>query len=87
LKVPGKAGVPLMVIVLDDHPAVTPAGNPVGAPIPVAPVVVCVTGVIKLLTHVVGDAEATPAVLVVMTDNVAPVELVKHPVVARTTHR
>ena len=29
-----------MVIVFDAHAAVTPAGNPVAAPMPVAPVVV-----------------------------------------------
>ena len=31
-----------MVIVFEAQTAVTPAGKPVGAPIPVAPVVVCV---------------------------------------------
>ena len=40
MKVPDSVGVPLMVIVFDEKTAVTPFGNPVGEPIPVAPVVV-----------------------------------------------
>ena len=40
MKVPKAVGVPLMVISFADHDAVTPAGNPVAVPIPVAPVVV-----------------------------------------------
>jgi hypothetical protein len=40
--VPAAVGVPLIVIVLLAHDAVTPAGNPVAVPIPVAPVVVWV---------------------------------------------
>ena len=47
--------------------AVTPAGNPVAAPIPVAPVVVIVTGVNAVLIHSVGDEDATPAVLIPVT--------------------
>lgn len=39
MKVPEAVGVPLIVIVLADHEALTPAGNPVAVPIPVAPVV------------------------------------------------
>ena len=39
---PAAVGVPLIVIVLLAHAAVTPAGNPVAVPIPVAPVVVWV---------------------------------------------
>ena len=34
--------MPLMVMVLLDHEAFTPAGKPLAVPIPVAPVVVCV---------------------------------------------
>ena len=37
--VPGEVGVPEIVIVLDAQEAVTPEGNPVAVPIPVAPVV------------------------------------------------
>ena len=43
-----------MVIVLAAHAAVTPAGKPNGAPIPVAPVVVCVMLVKAVLIHTVG---------------------------------
>ena len=56
-------GVPLIVIVLAAQAAVTPAGNPVAVPIPVAPVVVCVIGVRAVLIHNVGVEEAVPTVL------------------------
>ena len=56
-----------MVIRLAAHAAVTPAGNPVGAPMPVAPVVVCVMFVIRVLIHSVGVDEGAPAVLVSIT--------------------
>ena len=52
-----------MVIVLDAKEAVTPAGNPVAVPIPVAPVVAWVMFVNAVLIHKVGDEEAAPAVL------------------------
>ena len=52
-----------MVIVLDAKAAVTPAGNPVVVPIPVAPVVAWVMFVNAVLIHKVGDEEAAPAVL------------------------
>ena len=42
MNVPDTVGVPLIVMVFDVHDAVTPDGKPVGVPIPVAPVVVCV---------------------------------------------
>ena len=63
MKVPLAVGVPLIVIVLLAQAAVTPAGSPVGDPIPVAPVVVCVIFVSAVLIHTVGVDEATPAVL------------------------
>ncbi len=63
MKVPEAVGVPEMVIVLEDHAAVTPAGNPVAVPIPVAPVVVCVMLVNAVLIHSVGVLDAVPAVL------------------------
>ena len=47
-----------MVIVFDAHDAVTPAGNPVAAPMPVAPVVVCVMAVSGLLMQSEGVEEA-----------------------------
>ena len=57
--------MPLMVIVLDAHEAVTPAGNPIGVPMPVAPVVVCViTGLKAVLMHSVGVEDAADTVVV-----------------------
>ena len=63
MKVPVADGVPVIVMVFDAQLAVTPAGKPVAVPIPVAPVVVCVTSVIAVLTQTEGDEEAAPAVL------------------------
>jgi hypothetical protein len=42
LNVPETVGVPLMVMVLLAHKAVTPLGKPVGVPIPVVPMVLWV---------------------------------------------
>ena len=63
MKVPLCVGIPLIVTVLEAQAAVTPAGRPVGVPIPVAPVVVCVIAVKAVLMHRVGVEEAVPAVL------------------------
>ena len=52
-----------MVIVLLAHTALTPAGNPVAVPMPVAPVVVCVRFVNAVLRQIVGVLDAAPAVL------------------------
>ena len=52
-----------MVIVLDAHAAVTPAGKPVAVPIPVAPVVVWVILVKAVLILKVGLELAAEAVL------------------------
>jgi hypothetical protein len=56
-------GVPLIVIVFDAQEAVTPAGNPVAVPMPVAPVVAIVMFVRAVLIHNVGVEEGVPAVL------------------------
>ena len=56
-----------MVIVLVAHAAVTPAGKFVGLPMPVAPVVAMVIGVIAVLIHTVGEDEGVPAVLLAVT--------------------
>jgi hypothetical protein len=56
-----------MVIVFAAHDAVTPAGKPTAAPIPVAPVVVCVIAVSGVLIQSVGVDEAALTVLLVMT--------------------
>ena len=56
-----------MVMVLEDQTALTPAGNPVGVPIPVAPVVLWVIFVSNVLIHNIGDEDPTPAVLTAVT--------------------
>ncbi len=56
-------GVPLRVITSEAQAALTPDGNPVAVPIPVAPVVACVIFVNAVLIHKVGVLEAAPAVL------------------------
>ena len=64
---PAAVGVPLIVIVLDAQVAVTPAGMPLGVPMPVAPVVVCVIAVRAVLMQSVGVEEAAPTVLSCVT--------------------
>ncbi len=60
MKVPDAVGVPLIVITLAAQLAVTPDGKPVAAPIPVAPVVVCVMFVKTVLMHKVCVELAAP---------------------------
>ena len=67
MKVPEAVGVPLIVMVLAAHAAVTPAGNPTAAPIPVAPVVAWVMLVNTVLIHKVGVEEGAPAVFAGVT--------------------
>ena len=67
MKVPDAVGVPLIVIVLLAHAAVTPVGKPVAVPIPVAPVVVCVIAVSAVLIHTVGELDAALTVLAGVT--------------------
>ena len=56
--------MPLIVIELPDQAAVTPAGNPVGVPMPVALVVeIVIDGVKAIFTVNVGLVEGMPAVL------------------------
>ena len=50
-------------MVLLAHDAVTPVGNPVAVPMPVARIVVCVIAVSAVLIHKVGVDDAAPAVL------------------------
>jgi len=70
-----------MVITLDDHLALTPAGRPF-APvipslaIPVAPVVLCVTLAIAVLTQPNGLIEPTDAVLLGVMDIVKLAQVV-----------
>ena len=52
-----------MVITLEAHAAVTPAGRPIGAPIPVACKVAWVIAVNGVFIHKVGLDDAAPAVI------------------------
>ena len=54
-------------MVFDPKDAVTPAGKPAAAPMPVAPVVACVILVNAVLIHKVGVEEAAPTVLAAVT--------------------
>ena len=63
LNEPLAVGVPLIVIVLFNQDALTPAGKFVGAPIPVAPVVLWLILVNALLEQTVGLELAADAVL------------------------
>ena len=67
-------GVPLIVIVFATQVAVTPDGNPVTVPIPVAPVVVCVMFVSGVLMHKLGVEDAGVTVLE-LTTVIVPVAL------------
>ena len=55
------------MIVFPAHDAVTPAGKPTAAPMPVAPVVVCVIAVSGVLIQSVGVDEAALTVLDAIT--------------------
>ena len=68
-----------MVIVFDAHDAVTPAGKPVAAPMPVALVVVCVMAVSGVLIHNVGVEEAAVTVMLAVTVIVPVALTVPHP--------
>jgi len=86
LKVPDAVGVPLIVMVLDAHEALTPAGNPVGVPMPVAPVVVCVIAVRAVLIQSVGVEEAALTVLFGVTVMVPVAVTVPQPPVNVTVY-
>ena len=79
---PAAVGVPLIVIVLAAHAAVTPAGRPVAAPIPVASVVACVIGVRAVLIQSVGVDDAAPTVMFAVTVIVPVAFTVPHPPVS-----
>ena len=70
MKVPDAVGVPLIVITLLAQTAVTPAGNPVAVPMPVAPVVAIVIFVKTVFTVSVGLDDAVPAVFGVHAETV-----------------
>ena len=67
-----------MVITSEAHAALTPAGNPVAVPMPVAPVVACVILVNAVLIQSVGVLDAAPAVLFGVTV-IVPVALTEEP--------
>lgn len=67
-------------MVLLAQAAVTPAGSPVGVPMPVAPVVACVMAVSGVLMHQVGMEEAAPAVLFGVTVMVPVAFMLPQPV-------
>ena len=64
-----------MVMVLEDHAAVTPEGRPVAVPIPVALTVVWVIAVKTVLIHKVGVDEAAVTVFAAVTV-IVPVALI-----------
>ena len=71
-----------MRIVSELNVALTPEGKPVGVPIPVAPVVVCVMVVMALLIQMVGVDEATLVVLSGLTVIVPVADTVPQPPVS-----
>jgi hypothetical protein len=79
LKVPAAVGVPEILIVSVAQEAVTPTGRPVGVPIPVALVVVCVITVSGVLMQRVGVEEAAEAVLASTTVMVPVAFTLPHP--------
>ena len=68
-----------MVMVLPAKEALTPAGKPVGVPMPVAPVVVKVIGVSAVFTQSVGEEEAALTVLAGVTVIVPVAFTLPHP--------
>jgi hypothetical protein len=82
LNVPDTVGVPLIVMVFEANAAVTPAGNPVAVPIPVAPVVAWVISVNTVLIHNVGVVLAALAVLFGVTVIVPVAFTAPHPPVS-----
>ena len=70
MKVPDAVGVPLIVITLLAQTAVTPAGNPVAVPMPVAPVVVIVIDGVKAVFTISVIGDAVPAVFGVHAETV-----------------
>jgi hypothetical protein len=79
---PLTVGVPLIVMVFEAQLAVTPVGNPLTDPIPVAPVVVCVIFVKVVFKHKVGVEEAVVTELFVVTVMVPVAFTVPHPPVS-----
>ena len=70
-----------MVITFAAQAALTPAGRPVAAPMPVAPVVVWVMLVNTVLMQSVGVEDAALTVFIAVTVTVIAVEPLTHPLV------
>jgi hypothetical protein len=68
-----------MRMVSELNVALTPAGKPVGVPMPVAPVVVCVMVVRALLIQMVGVLDAALVVLSGVTVIVPVAFILPHP--------
>ena len=68
-----------MVIVLEAHSAITPAGRPVAVPMPVAPVVTCVIFVNLVFTQMEGVEEATDTVFLGVTVIIPSAFTFSHP--------
>jgi hypothetical protein len=73
-------------MVLAAHDALTPAGNPVEVPIPVAPVVVCVIAVNAVFMQSVGVEDAALTVLFGVTEIVPVAVTVPQPPVKVTVY-
>ena len=71
--------MPLIVIVLPAQEAVTPAGNPVATPIPVAPVVLWIILVRAVLIQGAGAGDPALTVLAGVTVIVPVALTVPHP--------
>ena len=54
-------------MVFDTQLAITPEGSPLAVPIPVAPLVVCVTGISVVFRHTLGEAVAVLTVFMSFT--------------------
>lgn len=83
---PTAPGLPESVITLPDQEAVTPGGSPLGAPIPVAPVVpIVMTGEIGTPVQTIGLDEGKPAVFSGRTFTTIFNGLPAHPLLAAVT--
>jgi hypothetical protein len=65
-------GVPLIVMVLLAHEAVTPGGKPLGVPMPVALTVPCVMAAKAVLIHTRGALEAGATDTMVIVPEAVP---------------
>ena len=76
---PVSVAEPVIIMVFDAHDAVIPAGRPVGVPMPVAPVVVCVIVVRGVFSQRVGVEDAALTVFSGVTSMVPVADTVPQP--------